>query len=114
MTKPFYVLGDINNLLEVLVLSVIEDGIVDDDTINGRVVVASQDCLLNVILSDSLEGILEVAERWAVSEFQSRKQHRRSCEQLRGVPSHSLLCTCFLGPVCVDLRGWVAVANDPQ
>jgi hypothetical protein len=73
MTKTFYVFGDINNLLEVLVLSVVEDGIVDDDTINGRVVVASQDCLLNVVLSDSTEGILEVAERGVVSEFQSVK-----------------------------------------
>lgn len=63
MAEAFHVFGDIDNLLQVLILSIVEDRIINDDTINGCIVVTSQNCLLNVVLSDGSESILEAAAR---------------------------------------------------
>ena len=59
MTESLNVFEDIDNLLQVLILAVIEDWIVDDDTINGGVSVRGQDSFFNVITGNFTKRILE-------------------------------------------------------
>jgi len=117
MAKTFYILGDIDNLLEVLILPVIEYGVIDDDAINGRVVVAGQNCLLNVILSDEFQRILEATED-AMGVRASISMQRKFTEIPVSNHGHimidSLVFGCLLGPVCVNLRSWVVVAKNSQ
>lgn len=46
MAETFYVLFDGDELLEVLVLPRVEDGIVDDDSVNDFILVGGEDMSL--------------------------------------------------------------------
>jgi hypothetical protein len=52
-------------LLQVLVLSVVEDWVVDDDPIDGGVVVGRHDRLLDVVLRDGLQGVCKATSQTA-------------------------------------------------
>lgn len=55
------ILTDIDNLLQVLVLTVVEDGVVDDNAVDVRVGVGRDDGLFDVVAGDFTKGILEAA-----------------------------------------------------
>lgn len=55
------VFGNIHNLLQVLVMSIVENGVVDDDTVDVVVAVRGQDGFFDVVARDFAEGILESA-----------------------------------------------------
>lgn len=57
MTKTFHVLGNVDNLLKILILSVIEDRIVDDYAINGLVRIGSNQGLFNLVFVDFAECV---------------------------------------------------------
>lgn len=53
------IFGDIDYLLQVLVLAVVEDGVVDNDAVNVGVGVGIDNLFLDVVAADFAEGILE-------------------------------------------------------
>ena len=62
MRESLDVLGHVDNLLEVLVVPVVEDWVVDDDSVNGWVRVGREDCFFNAFSRDGAEGIFEATE----------------------------------------------------
>lgn len=71
MGEPFDVFGDGDDLLEVLVLAVEEDGIVDNYAMDGSVVVYVYQGFFDGVLGYGEEGVADVAGRRRAS--QSRK-----------------------------------------
>jgi hypothetical protein len=67
VAQPFDVFGDGDDLLEVLVLAAVPDGVVDYDAIDGGIRVGGEDCFFNVVGVDlaelELEATREVSER---------------------------------------------------
>lgn len=61
MAQTFDVLGYIDALAEVFVLSVVVDGVVDDNTINVRINVCVEDIFFNGLAGDFAQGVAEVA-----------------------------------------------------
>lgn len=61
VAETLNILADIDDLLQVLVLTVVEDGVVDDNAVNVRVGVGRDDGLFDVVAGDFTEGILEAA-----------------------------------------------------
>lgn len=61
MAQTFDVLGYIDALAEVFVLSVVVDGVVDDNTINVRIDVCVEDIFFNGLARDFAQGVAEVA-----------------------------------------------------
>ena len=59
VTQSLDILGNIDDLLQVLVLTVVEDWVVDDDAVNGGIGVCAQDGFFNVIAGNFTEGVLE-------------------------------------------------------
>lgn len=59
MAKTLYILVDIHNLLQVLIVSVVKDGVVYDDAIHIRVDVGGKDCFFDIVAGDLTEGIAE-------------------------------------------------------
>lgn len=49
MAETFYILGYVDNLLQVLVVSVVENRVVYDDAVNIRVDVCSQDGFFDIV-----------------------------------------------------------------
>jgi hypothetical protein len=63
MAQALDILGYVDNLLEVLVLAVVEDGVVYDDTVNVRVDVGGEDGFFEVIAVDFTERVTESTVR---------------------------------------------------
>ena len=59
MGETFDIFAETDDLLEVLVLSVREDGVVDYYSIDGRVVVGGDEGFLGVVFGDFEKGVLE-------------------------------------------------------
>lgn len=59
MTQPFDVLGYIHDLLQVLVLTVVEDGIINDYAVDIVVGVGGQDGFFDFFFVDVAAGVLE-------------------------------------------------------
>lgn len=59
VAQAFHVLGHVDNLLQVLVLSVVEDWVVNNDAVDGVVSVGGQDGFFDVVAGDFAERILE-------------------------------------------------------
>jgi hypothetical protein len=57
VAEALYILGNVDNLLEVLVLSVVEDGVVYDDAVDVGVDVRGQDGFFEVIAVYFAEGV---------------------------------------------------------
>jgi hypothetical protein len=65
VAKTLDILADIDDLLQVLVLTVVEDRVVDDDAVDVRVGVGGDDGLFDIAVGDFAEGVLEAS----VQEF---------------------------------------------
>jgi uncharacterized protein involved in tellurium resistance len=61
VTEALDILADIGNLLQVLILAVIEDGIVDYNTVDGIVMIGGQDVLFELFTVNFGELELEAA-----------------------------------------------------
>ena len=61
MTEPLDILADIRDLLQILILAIVEDGIVHYDAIDGVVVVGGQDILFEIFAVDFSQLELEPA-----------------------------------------------------
>lgn len=59
MAETLDVFGNIDNLLQVLVLAVVEDRVVDDDAVDIVVGVGGQDGTFDIVAGDFVEGVLE-------------------------------------------------------
>lgn len=59
VTQTLDVLGDVHDLLQVLVLSVVEDGVVDDNAVDGVVGVGGEDGLFDIVVGDFAAGVAE-------------------------------------------------------
>ena len=53
------IFGNIHNLLQVLVVAIVENGVIDDNTIHVVVAVRGQDGFFDVVAGDIAEGIRE-------------------------------------------------------
>lgn len=67
MAETFDVFGNIDNLLQVLVLTVVEDRVVDDDTVDVVVGVGGQDGTFDIVAGDFAEGVREATIEEKVS-----------------------------------------------
>jgi len=63
VAKTFDVFADIHDLLEILILSGVEDGIVDNNAVYGWVIVGGDDCFFNVVLFHPAERIVKATAR---------------------------------------------------
>jgi hypothetical protein len=61
------ILGDINYLLQVLILAVVEDRVVDNNAVDIVVGVGGEDGAFNIVAGNFTEGVLEAAIRESVS-----------------------------------------------
>lgn len=61
MAKTFYILRDIHDLLQILVLPVVEDRVVYDDAVDVGIGIGSQDGLFDVVARDFTKSITESA-----------------------------------------------------
>lgn len=61
MAETLDILANIDDLLQVLVMTVVEDGVVDDNAVNVRVAVGGDDGLFDIVAGDFAEGVLEAA-----------------------------------------------------
>jgi hypothetical protein len=61
MAETLDILANIDDLLQVLVLTVVEDRVVDDDAVDVRVAVGGDDGLFDVVAGDLAEGVLEAS-----------------------------------------------------
>lgn len=61
VAKTLDILADIDDLLQVLVVTVVEDGVIDDNAVDVGVAVGGDDGLFDVVLGNLAEGILEAA-----------------------------------------------------
>lgn len=77
MTETLYIFTYVNNLLEVLVLTVVEDGVVYDNPVDVGVGVGGEDGLFDIIARGGTEGIAEAAVFFA-----TRLVHRRSFKDI--------------------------------
>jgi hypothetical protein len=59
VTQALDVLGDVHNLLQVLVLSVVEDGVIHDDAVDRVVCVRGEDGLFDIVAGDFAAGVVE-------------------------------------------------------
>lgn len=59
MRKTFDIFRYVDDLLEVLVLTVVEDRIVNDDAVDGWVGVGGDDGFFDVVAGDMTEGVEE-------------------------------------------------------
>jgi hypothetical protein len=59
VAETFDILGDIDYLLQVLVLAVVENGVVDNDAVNVGVGVGIDNLFLDVVAANFAEGVLE-------------------------------------------------------
>lgn len=59
VTEALDIFTYVDDLLEVLILAVVEDRVVDDDSVNVRVVVGRENGLFDVIARRGTEGIAE-------------------------------------------------------
>ena len=69
MAETLDILADIDNLLQVLVVTVVEDRVVDDDAVDVRIGVGGKDGLFDIVAGDLTEGVLEATvkiDRWLV------------------------------------------------
>ena len=57
MAEAFDIFGDVDNLLEVLVLSVVEDWVVDDDAVDVLVAVGGDDGVFDLVAGYGAERI---------------------------------------------------------
>lgn len=65
VAEAFDVFVHVDDLLQVLVLAVIEDGVVDDDAVDFGVGVGGEDGFFDVVARDFAEGVAEAAIDWA-------------------------------------------------
>jgi hypothetical protein len=59
VAEAFDILGNVNDLLEILILSIVEDRIVDYDSVNLGVRICCKDSILNVVARDFTKSITE-------------------------------------------------------
>lgn len=59
VAEALNIFGDIDDLLQVLVLAVVEDRVVDDDAVDVVVGVGGQNGFFDVVAGDFAEGVLE-------------------------------------------------------
>lgn len=52
MTEPLDILADVRDLLQILILTIIEDGVIHYDAINGVVLIGSEDMLFEIFAVD--------------------------------------------------------------
>jgi hypothetical protein len=62
MGEALDVLGDVDDLLEILVLSVAEDGVVDYDAVDSVVGVGGYEGVFEVVAGDFAEGEVETTD----------------------------------------------------
>ena len=74
MRQTFDILRDVHDLLEVLVLSVVEDRIVHNDAVNTVIMVCCNDGLLHVVFANYLHGVLEATVPALVLTLLSRRK----------------------------------------
>lgn len=93
------ILGDINNLLQVLILAVVEDWVVDDDAVDFVVGVGGEDGAFNIVAGNFAEGVLEAAieepvspctiwgSSWLSTQFRFQRFQRRASMNHTGNPT---------------------------
>jgi hypothetical protein len=59
MAETLNILADIDDLLQVLVLTVVEDRVVDDDAVDVRIGVRGNEALFDIVAGDLTQGVLE-------------------------------------------------------
>jgi hypothetical protein len=67
MTKTFDIFGHINNLLEILVLSIVEDWVVHDDAVDFRVCICGYQCIFNIVLVHGFQCVCNATTTVTVS-----------------------------------------------
>ena len=102
MRQTFDILFDVDNLLQILILSIVENGIVDDDSVYAIVLVCGNDGLFYVILPDGANSVLKSTTDMSISWTQAR------------LLADILFLTRSAGPVCIDLCGRIVVCKDSQ
>lgn len=78
MRQSFYILVDRDNLLEILVLSVTEDGVVNNDAVHGSVVVRFDEAVLKELAVDFAQVKCEATTMRLVSGFHPTFSQRLS------------------------------------
>lgn len=63
VAQAFHVFGHVHNLLQVLVLTGVEDGVVDNDAVDSIVGVRIENRLLDVVAGHLTQGVLESTEK---------------------------------------------------
>lgn len=61
VTETLDILANIDDLLQVLVLPVVEDRVVDDNSVDVRVIVGGDDSIFDVVAVDFAEGVFEAS-----------------------------------------------------
>jgi len=69
VAEAFDVFVHIDDLLQVLVLAVVEDGVVDDDAVDFAVGIGGEDGFFDVVARDFAEGVAEAAVGWGRSSM---------------------------------------------
>ena len=92
MTKTLDVLAHIYDLLQILVLAIVEDGIVDNDTVDISIVVGGDNSLFDIVLVHRSKG---VSKATAVAMLAA------ALERASGVALVLLLSTRSLGPISI-------------
>lgn len=64
VAQTLYILIYVDNLLQVLVLAVVENGVVYDDAVDIGIGIGSEDSLLEIIAGNFTEGVAEATVQW--------------------------------------------------
>ena len=107
VTESLDIFADICDLLEVLILTIIKDRIVDDNTINAIIMIRGQYMTFQVFAVDLSQ--LEFYATGLASE-KSKTIHSRngSC----GIVTLSLFSTCLGRPIGVHSRARISVGKE--
>ena len=107
VTESLDIFADICDLLEVLILTIIEDRIVDDDTINAIIMIRSQYMTFQVFAVDLSQ--LEFYATGLASEKPKTKHSRNgSC----GIVTLSLCSACLGRPIGIHSRARISVGKE--
>lgn len=105
MTEPLDILADVRDLLQILVLAVVEDGVVHDNAVNGVVVVGSQDMLFEIFAVDFAQSEFETTEACQIAIALDQDGD----EEWRLARTGSLFFTGACRPIRVHARGRICV-----
>lgn len=107
MTQPFDVLGYVHNLLQVLVLAVVENGVINDYAVDGVVGVGGQDGFFDFFFVDVAAGVLEATTQ----PNNSRQNPFPTCKERKEEREGILLVTGLLSPIRVHARRRICVCQ---